>query len=936
MNFSALAAIENILKASLCDEVRGRRNAGEDTDDFYYEKEIDELVEEKKLLIREIFSYEYISDEVFDGIKQRLKSSWDLKKSVGVAIVDSEEFTSWYPSRKADLDNFYWNRFTKYLKREHADKFVNVNPIADDFDTPDAFTAIDRDSDKIMDLLGDPTQESFDRKGLILGDVQSGKTINFTAVMNKAADAGYKTFIILAGTIEGLRKQTQTRLEKEFVGATTIERRYIGVGTITEATENELRTPKVLTTSESDVTRTLLELRDVDLNEKRPTVIVIKKNTTVLQALKKWINRWQNQIIALRNPTLILDDEADYAGVNTSRDEENPTKINSLIREILTFFKRKTYVAITATPYANVFINPDTEDKMLKDDLFPRDFVYMLNTPSTYVGIERIFGENADRQDVIQEMTDLQSVLKDRHKQDAQFNRLPISLKKAIMYFFLVNAAIDKCGNILLHRSMLVHISHFRACHRRIACRIEEFVYKLRTAITNYAGLPPEEALCNSRMAELKSVWDEMKLEDILGYTWKNIQQNFLYKATVPIKVITVNSDPASKSLNYKEHESNGLRAIIVGGNSLSRGLTLEGLVVSYFRRTTQMYDTLTQMGRWFGYNLNLIPYAKVWMPESVKNYFSDIANAYTEFKEDIQYMYENKLPPKEFGIQVRRSSTSLLPTARNKMKNTRLCRNVNVLGGIVATPRLSWSNLDNNEKLIRNFVFELDELGKRDLSVQVPYWRGVSKIKVANLVKQFVSGEWNLSYRGKALSKYILKEYQSDDWDVVIVGRLVHEGRIHEFPLKSGNVATVNLVTRKATRGEDETVLISGSNAEVSSGATTAKIGLTQEQITLAERLHKERAEREQKAPKKNLSSRDFFVEEIKRKPVLYIYPIEITELEELKGKVCYAIGLGFPGNKFKGKPVEYHVNLVRWRELDAQLSEDSSFDDEEARNEI
>ncbi len=209
-------------------------------------------------------------------------------------------------------------------------------------------TKLDETSDKIMDLLGNPGLDGFNQKGLILGDVQSGKTINFTALMNKAADVGYKLFIVLTGTIEALRKQTQERLENDFVGAqSTDSSKILGVG---KRPENEGRTPLILTILDNDVGKSILDLRNVNLERNIPVVVVCKRNVTVLTALKKWLKRSQNEINALRVPTLILDDEADYASVNTAKDDEDPTRINGLIREILCFFKKKTYVAVTATP----------------------------------------------------------------------------------------------------------------------------------------------------------------------------------------------------------------------------------------------------------------------------------------------------------------------------------------------------------------------------------------------------------------------------------------------------------------------------------------------------------------------------------------------------------------------------------------------------------
>lgn len=883
-------------------------------DDFLVEKEIDNIIEDAKNRL----AFLMLPDEAFEIQKKQLKASCDLKQESGLLIVD-QGLKSWYPERKSTLNHFYWNRFKEYLRTDFADKFVNPR---DAEKSP--LKIIDDTSDKIMDLLGDPQLSEFSRKGLILGDVQSGKTINFTALMNKAADAGYKLFIVLTGTIESLRQQTQKRLERDFIGIKSSDDiETIGVGKKTEDASLEMR-PLVLTTEDRDVGKDLLDLRSVNFDTNRPVVVVCKKNVTVLKSLKKWLKRSKNKTNALRYPVLILDDEADHASVNTATDDEDPTRINGLIRELLTFFRKKTYVAVTATPFANVFINPDTDDDMLRDDLFPKDFVYALESPNNYVGVEKIFGINASRSEVIQLVEDLDGVLKSSHKKDAPFEKLPESLKKAIAYFLLLNAVLDKELPTELNRSMLIHISHLKVCHKKISKKVSDFFAKVRAEVANYAKLIPEEALKKSHIAYLKSIWDEMGLEEKTGYTWRNIQQIFLYESIKFVKVLTINSDRDADKLNYNDYPE-GLRAIVIGGNSLSRGLTLEGLMVSYFRRSTIMYDTLMQMGRWFGYNLNKIPYGKVWLPSTVEINFSDIADAYTEFKSDIAYMYEHNLAPKDFGIQVRRSSTSLLPTARNKMRSAKFTRNICVLGSLIATPRLPKSALDFNERLIRAFISELNDIGEIDLSHEYPYWRGIPKESIAKLVYKFISGEYNLNYQGKELSKYIRDAYDSADWDVTISSVSVknEDTKTETFELNDGSKINVLCSYRKVTLDDDGSILISGSKVKVETGIGSADRGLTLEQKSLVREIHDKTPGKAGRA----LTANDFFIKELNRKPILFIYPIEMRnclECPELEGRICFAIGLGFPGDKHKNETVEYVVNVVRWREINALLSDD------------
>lgn len=869
-----------------------------------------------------------LTNEEYELGLRIIGACFDLKQELGSCI--EEPYQPWYFSRKAEIDFFYWNRFLTYLKEEKKEQYVNINSKEEGFLDP--LAAISSESDQILDRLGDPLAEEFDKKGLILGDVQSGKTVNFTALINKAADAGYKLFFVLTGTIEVLRKQTQGRLEREFIGFSTEitkNHEFIGVSKYSsDVNKNTEMNPRVLTTRDSDFTKSVLTGTTETLDGKRPLVFILKKNVPVLSSLLKWLKRPQNKTLAKETPTLILDDEADYAGVNVAKPENDPTKINSLIRKVLTYFNKKSYIAVTATPFANIFINPHTDDAMLKDDLFPRDFIYALNPPSSYVGIERIFGEEADRSDIVQYIDDLEEVLKNGHKSDADFNQVPESLKQAILYFLLLNAIADKGFSVLTHRSMLIHISHFRKCHTKITRTVKNYFQKVQDEIANYAALDPDEAVKHSYIAQLKDVWDSMELEAETGYAWEDILKNYLYRATAPIQVVTVNSNPNSKALNYEAYEPQGLRVIVIGGNSLSRGLTLEGLIVSYFRRTTKMYDTLMQMGRWFGFNLDKMPYAKVWMPQLVESEFVNIAESYRELKRDIVEMQLDRLPPKEFGLRIRRSSKALLPTARNKMRTAKvLRRNVSLLGSFIATPRLPRISLAENEKCIREFIAKLNKEGVRDSTVKVhPYWRGVSREVIAKLVANFKSDHWNLNYRAGPIADYIQCKYTLDDWDVVIHS-LSGDGEVVTFETLDGEVIKVKAVVREVLL-ENDTLLVSKSHLQVATGGSDGAIGLNDEQKNFVKKRFEERNKQLValgKKPIKNINNKDYFVAGVNRKPVLHIYPIRIKGGEDLNGSICYAIGLGFPNNgNVIEKTVEYYVNLVEWEQYNNAISDD------------
>ena len=278
-----------------------------------------------------------------------------IKLDLGEALI-SKQHVKWFYERKKDLNMKYWKRYEQYLL--HDKKF----PIP-------VVKTMDEVSDELTDLLGDPNvEEKFQRRGLIIGDVQSGKTANYTGLICKAADAGYKVIVLLTGTIESLRQQTQLRIDEGFTGIDSDAMKkqktdkLVGVG----KHDNTLRTA-VLTTKSDDFNTKFANNLGLFLNTlKDPVIFVIKKNVTVLERL----NQWLKQINLdpgrkyINNSLLMIDDEADNASINTNKEDCDPTRTNAQIVEMLGLFKKASYVGFTATPYANVFINPDTKDDM--------------------------------------------------------------------------------------------------------------------------------------------------------------------------------------------------------------------------------------------------------------------------------------------------------------------------------------------------------------------------------------------------------------------------------------------------------------------------------------------------------------------------------------------------------------------------------------------
>lgn len=342
-----------------------------------------------------------VNDEEFAQIKKVLATN--VLHTIGEAITlrgKDSEHQSWY--RTQEHEDFYWQRYKKYLKEKKMWGIEVVN-------------RLNKTTDDIMDDLGNPKDHTrpFQRRGLLLGDVQSGKTATYTAVCNKAADAGYRVIIVLAGMMENLRIQTQERLDTEFVGSESkytldkkagneIKNTPVGVGMIPPLDPN--KRIACFTSVTTDFNKATLRALGLSLRTLNGTALfVVKKNKSVLNNLHRWLvenNADETGLIDL--PMLLIDDEADNASVNTNAEEKDPTAINKAIRNVLNCFKQASYIGITATPFANIFINPETEEDEATRDLFPKDFLTVLPTPELYIGADKIFG-NGDADDWGQE-----------------------------------------------------------------------------------------------------------------------------------------------------------------------------------------------------------------------------------------------------------------------------------------------------------------------------------------------------------------------------------------------------------------------------------------------------------------------------------------------------------------------------------------------------
>ena len=399
------------------------------------------------------------SDDEIAAVKRDVAYKYQIQAHPGESILADYEQTNWYDDRKAEIQQNFWTRYKNYLIDEKHFSPNVVSTLGND--------TLDQ---KLMNYILDPKADYGKpvlKRGLIIGDVQSGKTSTYIGFICKAADAGYKVFILLTGTIESLRQQTQERVEEGFIGidmsANTTGGKRVGVGL-----DNKPIHAMALTSRASDF-RGNSDKIAVSLGaDKDAVVFVIKKNTTTLTKLTKWLIdlNADPRTHKIDMPMLMIDDEADNASINTSSDKEDPTKINKLIRKLADVFTKSNYVGFTATPFANVFIDPETTEKMETHDLFPEDFIVALPTPSNYIGPTRIFPKDAEFHSQLVYITDAGREEEDgysfyfKHKKDWK-GKLPESMTDAIYAFYLANAIRDLRGDQREHRSMLINISRF-------------------------------------------------------------------------------------------------------------------------------------------------------------------------------------------------------------------------------------------------------------------------------------------------------------------------------------------------------------------------------------------------------------------------------------------------------------------------------------------
>ncbi len=668
---------------------------------------------------------------------------------------------------------YYWPRLREYLLGTGGWTMPSVR-------------SLDEATDSIIGQLTPPRTEQFDVRGLVLGYVQSGKTANFTAVIAKAADIGYRLMIVLSGTDNGLRRQTQIRLKRELVGYADPRPRAVHLPPLGqqwhEFTREELH---------GDFHPGFAN--HAALQGSQPVLLVVKKNGSVLRRLLRWLDDAPEEV-RRTIPLLVVDDEADLASVDTRgsyqaegdplpADYEEPSVINRLIRDLLRKFQRSCYVAYTATPFANILIPHDTFDPTVQNDLYPKDFIVDLPKPDGYFGAEELFGrfdpgagQRAGGLNVIREVNDA-----DLHALD--LGTIPESLDAALLDFVLGGAARSQRGQDDEPATMLIHTSRLVIDQQQMALRVEGRFRELRDEWRYQRGHGIADGFEELWERDFRPVTREVHPEQDVEF---DVIEPHLTPFFESVQVRVINSSTGDV-LDYEREPH--LKAIAVGGNRLSRGLTLEGLLVSYFVRRSVMYDTLMQMGRWFGFRNGYADLTRIFTTPELEGWFSDLAFVEDRLRGDIRVYEEQGLTPREVGMRIWQHPTMQVTSPLKRRFSSATTISQSYSFSLEQTFKFPLRRLDDlaihaeqNRLAVRQLIANR---GSADVSdPKGPFWRDVPSEAVLQFLRTYrVDGE-SRSVSLPLICAYIERQVELGElvrWTVAVRGRESRDAQLGE-----------------------------------------------------------------------------------------------------------------------------------------------------------
>lgn len=624
--------------------------------------------------------FEDLSAVDIDEVLKELTEENTVEMVLGGSIVDGETFKPWIAQRREETDTPRWDAYKKLLiSRDWEANVINT---------------LDSQTDDVVELLGNPEQSDgiWPRRGLLMGEVQSGKTATYLGILNKALDYGYRVIIVIGGHTENLRQQTQARFDTDLLGVdsetwedgiSNAAIRTVGVGGISGLRAH------LMTTVRHDFSKSKRGSSITWVEGGLPTVFVTKKTPSLLNNIRTYIKS-QAPGGRLDIPLVVIDDESDWGSPNT-RDSEDPTSVNRAIRALLDVSTRSSYLAITATPFANIFINDQAAFEFVETpkkgepvvdapgtvltDLFPSDYIRVMFPPSTYRGIGTYFAEGGHAA-ITTEVDDCLRIIPIKHKNHHPISTLPESMEVAMIEFILGTSVRRIRDQKTKNASMLINVSRFKSVERSVKELADEFLKK--TVAVVRSEFVRRTAARSVAAQAIQHVW-KVRFANVMDVTWEQVSEK-LFEVVEEFRVDLINGDTAKeraksrKLMTGAEREADDLvPKIVVGGDILSRGLTLDGLQVSYFVREPRTMDTLMQMGRWFGYRAGFEDLVRIWMPETTRADFEHSAEVTEELRETLFDMKARGLTPKDFGLRVRVHPDSVAIVATNKGRDTKV-----------------------------------------------------------------------------------------------------------------------------------------------------------------------------------------------------------------------------------------------------------------------
>ena len=896
-------------------------------------------------------------------------------------IVDNRDHEDWLTAERKQ-DWRYWQRYREYLEKDLPQ---------------DSVDSLDDVTDRIVGLLEDPRRAgAWDRRGLVVGHVQSGKTANYTGLICKAADSGYRLIVVLAGMHKNLRTQTQIRLDEGFLGYETrpiTERRGAGVRIVGVGRIDSSLAPDYVTTRDDngDFQKSRADAMGLTPSDK-PILFVVKKNARVLRNLISWVEErvarshdaGTGHPLVEDLPLLLIDDEADHASVDTGvqpRDENGqpdpdyePKAINRSIRRLVHLFEKSAYVGYTATPFANIFIDPPGTTAEEGEDLYPRSFIVNLPTPSNYAGPTRVFGLRRSLGEVdddpveqplpiVRPVSDHAKTLSLREREGWMpplhrnghrplfdgMDELPPSLKEAVQAFLLATAIRRIRNGRAIHNSMLVHVTRFTSVQRAVRQQLLEYVTDVRRRLKWGEGaggaggvLGQLEALyrddfvpCSAQVAQITGEGN--------GYlpAWTEVKGELALVAEDMKDPREINGS-AGDVLDYDDHKRTGLTVIAVGGDKLARGLTLEGLTVSYFLRASRMYDTLMQMGRWFGYRPGYLDVCRLYTTDDLIEWFEHITAASEELRQEFDHMAAVGGTPEDYGLKVR-SHPLLMVTSRVKMRDSRELQ-LTFAGSSSETvvlhrdPEILVSNLHAVERLLTAAGEPTEKAperarpnGRSHTWAAACLWSEVSSDLVVEFLRDYQTHDKAFKVDSRLLADYVAQQTRRGElteWTVAVLGdpagsRLADlAGNSISLMQRSPRVTPTDPLERQIQDGRYPIRrLLSGRDEaiDLDLNAYSAALEITREEATPDPERNDGREPTSPSGPSirgvRGLGDAKWDVPPSPERGLLLIYPLTPDQVSPEFDRPVIGFGVSFPASR-NASSVTYRVNNVYWEQ--------------------